>query len=197
MKLLITGFEPFGGEELNPSFEAIKTLSERHEKRLLPVSYKRAAKRLQEEIRSIQPDALLCVGQAGGRSAVTLERFALNAMYAELPDCDGECPHGSPVEKGAPCALETPFPVETLAARIDREIRCKPSYHAGTYVCNATYYTALRSGLPALFVHIPYCEHQLAGKPEQTPYLPLKDSARVLSLLTEWLEEEWTHFPHQ
>ena len=104
MKILITGFSPFGGETINPSYEAVRLLPETVEaqsisKLQLPVTFKGAPALLADKVRALKPDVLLSVGQAGGRPNITLERVAINLMDARIPDNDSYSPEDIPVEK--------------------------------------------------------------------------------------------------
>ena len=160
MRLIVTGFEPFGGAAVNASWEAVRRL-EGVEKHLLPVSFSRAG----AEIRALVatgPDAVLCVGEAGGRSAISVERVALNLMDARIPDNDGAQPVDAPISPGGPAACLATLPTRAIAARLTAAgIPAELSYTAGTYVCNSAFYALMdavaQSGraIPAGFIHVP------------------------------------------
>ena len=112
MRILITGFAPFGGETINPSYEAVRLLPEtigehRITKLELPVTFEGAPALLAEKVRALNPDILISAGQAGGRPNITLERVAINLMDARIPDNDGYSPEDVPVEKDGETAYFT------------------------------------------------------------------------------------------
>ena len=178
--LLITGFEPFGSEPKNPSWEAVNALPDQIgawtlSKLLLPVEFGRAAALAAEAIGSVHPDAVLCVGLAGGRTAVTPEAIGVNMRDASIPDNVGNQPTGVPIDPSGPAAYFSTLPVRKMVDAIQCEgIPAKLSYTAGTYVCNDLLYSLLHklSGTPvcAAFVHIPLERD-----------LPLSDSIRALT----------------
>ncbi|MBQ1820965.1 MAG: pyroglutamyl-peptidase I [Clostridia bacterium] len=184
--LLITGFEPFGTETRNPSWEAVSALPERVGIRtlykcLLPVEFGRAADLLAEAIDRIRPEAVLCVGLAAGRTAVTPEAIGVNVRDASIPDNAGVQPIGEPVVPDGPAAYFSTLPVRRMTEAIQNAgIPAKLSYTAGTYVCNDLLYTLLHrlsgTGIRAAFVHIPLEKD-----------LPLSDSIRALKALIEAL----------
>ena len=182
--LLITGFDPFGGADINPAWEAVKALPdvvEDYELRKLqiPTVFGEAAGNVLDAARKIAPDVILCVGQAGGHSAVTPERIAVNIRDARIPDNRGNQPAGAFVEAEGPAAYFATVPVKEMAAAIAAAgLPGTVSNSAGAFVCNDTLYallhhyhgTATRVG----FVHVPWL-------PEQgSPSLPLKDTVRAL-----------------
>ena len=153
MRIVVTGFEPFGGESVNVSWEAVKGL---HgvEKVLLPVSFRRAVSMIREII-SYHPDAVLCVGEAGGRSRISVERVAVNLMDARIPDLDGYQPVDIKIRQDGPAAFLSTLPTRKLAEGMKN---AELSYTAGTYVCNTVFYAlmdAVRDTIPAGFIHVP------------------------------------------
>ncbi len=192
MKLLLTGFEPFGGETVNPSWQAVCLVPEQIGtvtvvKRCLPTSFARAGTVLTDAIAALRPDAVLCVGQAGGRAAVTPERAALNLDDARIPDNDGACPADAPIVPGGPAAYFATLPVKAMAAAIGAAgVPAAVSNTAGTFVCNHVLYLLLHTlaaqypGVRGGFVHIPYAPEQTRAKPGQ-PALPVADAARALA----------------
>ena len=173
--ILITGFEPFGGETVNASWEAAQKLEGwRHGDtmavaRLLPCAYDASVKKLVEAIETLRPDALLMSGQAARRGVVCVERFAHNLDDATAPDNDGALRRGLRISRGAPEWLEASALVRTIASAInDTGIPARVSRNAGAFVCNHLYFGALqylsdkRSPIPAVFVHLPVT-------PEQAP----------------------------
>jgi pyroglutamyl-peptidase len=173
--ILVTGFEPFGGETVNASWEAAQKLEGwRHgdtvaAARLLPCAYDASVKKLVNAIETLRPDALLMTGQAARRAVVCVERFAHNLDDATAPDNDGALRRGLRISRAAPEWLETMASVRTIARAITGAgIPARVSRHAGGFVCNHLYFGALqylsekRSAIPAVFVHLPVT-------PEQAP----------------------------
>jgi pyroglutamyl-peptidase len=171
----VTGFEPFGGETVNASWEAAQELEGwRHGDfeavaRLLPCAYDSSVTTLIREIEAIRPQALLMTGQAARRSAVCIERFAHNLDDAAAPDNDGDLRRALRISRAAPEWLEATAPVRTIVQAIrEAEIPARASRDAGRFVCNHLYFGALQylsgqgSPIPAVFVHLP-------ATPEQTP----------------------------
>lgn len=177
MKILVTGFAPFGGEERNPSCEAVRCLPDvlpgiQLVKLELPVSFQAAPGALDAALAAHRPDAVLCAGQAGGRPCVTIERVAINLAEARIPDNDGYQPSGEPLVPGAPAAYFATLPVKAMVQNVRAHaLPCNLSYTAGTYVCNAIMYHALHlaavkyPGLQAGFVHVPFADFQTVDKP--------------------------------
>lgn len=165
-KLLITGFEPFGGEEINPSWEAVCRLPEAVggyalTRLRIPVVFGEAAKQVIAAAEELCPDVILCVGQAGGRDAITPELVGINLRHASIPDNSGTQPQDQPIIPGGDCAYFSTLPVRRMAeAMTAAGIRAKVSCSAGAYVCNDVLYTLLahfRDGATRVgFIHIPY-----------------------------------------
>ncbi len=166
-RVLLTSFEPFGGERVNPSMTVVDGVArtwrraERLVTAVLPVSFVAAADALERLLVEHDPDVLVSVGLAGGRTRVGLERVALNLCDARIPDNDGDQPADREVVAGGPLALPTSLPVKA-AARVlaGRGVVVDLSTSAGTFVCNAVFYRGLawstgRAGRRAGFVHVP------------------------------------------
>ncbi|MDO4867110.1 MAG: pyroglutamyl-peptidase I [Clostridia bacterium] len=159
-RIVVTGFEPFGGASVNASWEAVRTL-DGVEKALLPVSFARTDEAIRQ-IAASAPDAVICVGEAGGRSAISVERVAVNLMDARIPDNDGARPVDVPIEPTGPAARFATLPTRRIVECIRKAgLPAELSYSAGTYVCNATFYALMEAlvaaGTPALggFIHVP------------------------------------------
>lgn len=181
-RILFTGFEPFGGEAVNPSWEAVRALPDAVLKRVLPVEYEKSGETLRALIGELGPDLVVCVGQAGGRSAVSIECCALNRDHSEHPDSAGDIRLYRPIDPDGPAARFTELPVAQLVAAVRAAgVPCAPSFHAGTYVCNHVYYRLLSLPVPGLFVHVPYIPAQTVGK--SAPALALPDIARALEII--------------
>ena len=176
MPILITAFSPFGGDALNASQEILNALPEtlggvRLEKRLLPVSFRSAPRLALEAAGRLHPEAIVCLGQAAGRDAVTPERVAVNLMDAAIPDNDGFQPVDEPVIPNAPAAYFSTLPVKAMVEAMQRVgVPARLSDTAGTYVCNALMYAILHQtkDVPCGFIHVPYLTGQGAG---ETPSL--------------------------
>ncbi len=194
-RILVTGFEPFGGETINPSWEAVKLLPERIgdfclKKLCIPVVFGLAADTVWEAAQGYAPDVILCVGQAGGRAAITPEKVGINLREGSLADNAGNLYRETPVVPGAPAAYFSTLPVSRMVQAVkDLEIPAVISYSAGAYVCNDTLYTLLHrySGSPVRvgFIHIPYLPQQ-AG--EKAPSLPLEIMVRGLEAAISAIE---------
>ena len=180
MKILVTGFEPFGSHRSNPSWDAVEALPEEIEgvqivKRKLPVSFRRFSAPLEAAIEEERPDGLICVGLAGGEDKVSVERVGINLMEARIPDNDGFQPFDSPIRPDGDTAYFSTLPVKRMAKAVEsRGIACCVSYSAGTFVCNAALYTGLYLSsrryrfMKCCFIHVPYdetMEEALAGQP--------------------------------
>lgn len=200
-KLLITGFDPFGGESVNPAFEAVRLLPDEIVgfklcKLEIPTEFIRSGVILKDALRAERPDAVLCVGQAGGRTAITPERVAINLMDARIPDNAGYQPVDTPIVPGGPTAYFSTLPVKAIVEQIQSAgLPAAVSNTAGTYVCNSLLYTLLHTavleypGLRGGFLHVPYAAEQLPGKPEGTFAMPLPDIARALTCAIKAIAE--------
>ena len=183
--LLITGFEPFGGEEVNPSWEAVRLLPDtvgnwKVHRLCIPVEYGKAAHTVEAAAMEISADAILCIGQAGGRDAITQEVIGINLREASIADNAGFLAQGYPIVSGEAAAYFSTAPVREIAAAIrSRGIPVKLSYSAGAYVCNDVLYTLLHhfrdSQIPIGFIHVPYLPQQ------GNPSLPLEQISDALS----------------
>lgn len=146
MKVLVTGFEPFGGEGINASLEAVRRLPKRIGAAEivtaeLPTSYARSIPALEAAIARSTPGLVLCVGQAGDRGALCVERVAVNLQDARIPDNDGARPADAPVVAGGPAAYLSTLPVRAAVAALRAaELPAQLSMSAGTFVCNHVFY---------------------------------------------------------
>ena len=189
MKGLGTGFEPFGGEKVNPALEAIKGLpSEIHGAEVswleVPTVFHKSAQVLEEEMSRYQPDFVLCIGQAGGRSSLTPERVAINQDDARIPDNDGNQPIDLPIRPDGASAYFSNLPIKAMVQAIKKEgLPASVSNTAGTFVCNHLMYQALYlvekkfPHVKAGFMHIPYMMEQVVNRPT-TPAMSLVDIRR-------------------
>ncbi|HFZ1898106.1 TPA: pyroglutamyl-peptidase I [Serratia marcescens] len=176
-KVLITGFEPFGGERLNPSWEVVKQLNDmelvgtRIVARQLPCVFGAALEALNAAIDEVQPLMVLAVGQAGGRTDITIERVAINVDDARIPDNQGQQPVDEPIVAGGPAAYFSTLPIKAMVSSMrEAGLPASVSQTAGTYVCNHVMYGLLHrlSGQREVkggFIHIPYLPEQAAAHP--------------------------------
>lgn len=186
MKILITGFEPFGGETINPAYEAVRKLPDRIEgaeiiKKEIPTVFSESTEILEKEIQNSEPDAILCVGQAGGRSCVTVEKVAINLADARIPDNAGDQPVDQKLREDGENAYFATVPVKKIVENIRKHgLPCHISYSAGTFVCNCIMYQALYlsekkyPGISAGFIHVPYLPEQVITKSGSIPFMSLE-----------------------
>ena len=183
-RLLITGFDPFGGQRINPSWAAVNALPDRIGdfelcKLPIPTVFGLAADTVLEQAAQFHPDVILCIGQAGGRDAVTPERIAVNIRDARIPDNRGNRPEGAFAVPDGPAAYFATVPVTDMARAIrEAGIPAAVSNTAGTFVCNDVLYALLHryagTGVAVGFIHVPYL-------PEQgSPALPLDQTVAAL-----------------
>lgn len=201
MKILITGFDPFGGESVNPAFEAVKLLPDAIAgaqiiKLEVPTQFLRAGAVLEAAMEEYQPDVVLCIGQAGGRAAITPEKVAINLMDGRIPDNAGYQPVDVPIQEDGETAYFSTLPVKAMVQKMRAAgIPAALSYTAGTYVCNYLMYTLLYlidKKFPTVrggFVHVPYAMEQAVSKPLDTPSMDLHQIARGLEKAVEAIVE--------
>ena len=190
-KLLITGFEPFGGEKINPSWEAVKLLPEKIgdfeiTKAEIPVVFEKAAETVIAKADELEPNAIICVGQAGGRSGITPEMVAINLRFASIPDNEGNQPKDIPCVQDGENAYFATLPVRKMAEAVsEASVPCSVSYSAGTYVCNDLIYHVLHSykgtETKACFIHVPFIPEQTNDKPS----MELETIAKALEIAIE------------
>ena len=177
MKILVTGFDPFGGEKVNPALEAVKSLpSVIHGAEIrwveIPTVFYQSAEVLEAEIVRYQPDVVLCIGQAGGRAGLTPERVAINQDDARIPDNQGNQPIDTPIRLDGEAAYFSTLPIKAMVQAINEVgLPATVSNTAGTFVCNHLMYQALYladkkfPNMRAGFMHIPYMTEQVVNKP--------------------------------
>ncbi len=197
--ILLTGFEPFGGATINPAWEVARRLdglriagpagqpAARVHARQLPCVFGAALQVLDEALDALQPDLVLALGQAGGRSDLSLERVAINVDDARIPDNAGAQPIDAAVRAGAPAAYFTTLPIKAMVAGLRAAgLPASVSQTAGTFVCNHVFYGLQHalSGRPARsgFMHIPYLPEQVARLATPQPSLPLETLIQGVSL---------------
>jgi len=200
--ILVTGFEPFGGDAVNASGEAVRALAAGWDDpavelvtAILPVSFEGAPIALDRAVRRYRPDAVVCVGEAGGRLAVTPERYAVNDRLARIADNDGRSPTGA-IDEG-PELLASRLDVDRLVAAVRAAgVPAEASEDAGRFVCNAVFRAALTSFEgPAGFVHVPAVRPtgvagvgaETDGRAAEAATVTVDDLARALAAMISTL----------
>ena len=203
-KVLITGFDPFGGETINPAYEAVKLLPDEIAgakiiKKEIPTVFQKGPDAVYEEIQSSKPDYVLCIGQAGGRSQVTPEWVGINFRNARIADNEGNQPLQTSVVENGPEAYFTMLPVFRMVEKMkENGSPASVSYTAGTYVCNDVMYSVLHychtefKGVKGGFMHVPFATEQTVNQPAGTPGMNLKDIAKAIELSVEAILESDT-----
>lgn len=173
MKVLISGFEPFGGDSINPSEQLIKKLQGQTFPFevlgvVLPVSFKESFTILKEQIDQFNPDYVVCTGLAKNRSGITIERIAVNLMEAPIPDNEGYQPSGKSVISDQSDGLFSTLPIEFILEELKKaKIKSSISNTAGTYVCNSLMYNVIsygkECGYKGGFVHLPPTPEMVEG----------------------------------
>lgn len=193
MKVLITGFDPFGGESINPALEAVKMIPENIEgaeviKLEIPTVFRKSLEKIEEKIGEINPDVVISVGQAGGRFGVTPERVAINMDDARIEDNEGNQPIDISIYEDGESAYFSNLPIKAMVKEmVDNGIPASVSNTAGTFVCNHVMYGVLYlvnkkyKNIRAGFIHVPYIPAQVVNKPN-TPSMSINDIAKGLEL---------------
>lgn len=193
--ILVTGFEPFGGEARNPSWEAARAVDGERVggallvARRLPCVVGEVRQALAAAIDEVEPRLVLSLGLAGGRADVSIERVAINVVDARIPDNAGRQPVDEPVIEDGPAAYFSTLPIKALAQALrERGIPASISQSAGTYVCNAAFYGLMhliatrRPALRGGFVHLPYLPEMAARHPG-APSLALDTLAEAIRIM--------------
>lgn len=191
MKVLLTAFEPFGGESLNPAQEAVRLVKDNVAgadivKIDVPVVFNKAGEVVYAAMKKENPDVVLCIGQAGGRFGCTPERVAVNMQDARIPDNDGQQPKDVACFDDGPVAYFTSLPAKKMVNAIkEAGVPASVSYTAGTYVCNDLMYSVLYhidkefKGCKGGFMHVPFLHDQVMAKPN-TPSLSKEDVVKAI-----------------
>lgn len=189
MRILITGFEPFGCEQMNPSFEAIQLLPATIcggaiIKAKIPTVFGKATSIMEQLIEQHQPDIVINVGQAGGRNSISFERIAINIDDAKIPDNEGNQPLDCVIQKNGASAYFTQLPIKAMLRALTEEgIPATVSNTAGTFVCNHIMYQVqylIQTRYPTLqagFIHVPYVLEQKTLSNQAAFFLPLETIA--------------------
>ena len=191
MKILVTGFDPFGGEPTNPAIEAVKRIDDNIEgaeiiKLEIPTVFHKASDVVEAKIKEVNPDVILSVGQAGGRYGICVERVAINQDDARIEDNEGKQPIDVAIrEDGAPAYFST-LPIKAMVEEIKKEnIPASVSNTAGTFVCNHIMYQDLYlaekyGNIKAGFIHVPFLTEQVVDK-KDTASMSLEDIVKGLN----------------
>jgi len=205
MKILITGFEPFGGEKVNPSMEIVKRVSKKTfsdilvNHLILPVSYEKSIIKLGEYYDNHEVDVAIHIGQAGGSATIRVERVAVNLMDSKHPDNDNQLRNDIPIIESGADAYMTKMKVKAIVDFLNnKKIPTTVSYTAGQYICNEVFYYSLycshKNNNPrhALFIHVPFLPKQVAEsnlKKDSLPSMSLELQTRAINLIIENLKE--------
>ena len=193
MKILITGFDPFDGESINPALEAVKKLpdtilDQEIIKIEIPTVFRKSLEKLEENIQKHNPDVVISIGQAGGRFGITPERVAINIDDARIKDNDGNQPIDISIYEDGEAAYFSSLPIKAMVKKLnDNGIPASVSNTAGTFVCNHVMYGILYlidkkyPNIRGGFIHVPYIPSQVTTKPN-TPSMSIDDIAKGLEL---------------
>lgn len=192
MKILITAFDPFGGDKLNPALEAVTRMQSPEGislvKLTVPTIFRQSIETVRTAIKKERPEAVLCVGQAGGRSELTPERVAINIDDARIEDNKGNQPVDQPIFPDGPAAYFSTLPVKAMVREIrEGGLPSSLSNTAGTFVCNHLMYGVLyviQHEFPSMrggFLHVPFIPEQVIDRPG-VPSMSLYDITRGLEL---------------
>ncbi len=177
MKVLVTGFDPFGGESINPAWEAVKVIKDEIAgaeivKMQIPTVVGKSIAKIHDKMVEINPDIVIAVGQAGGRFGVTPERVAINVTDARIPDNEGNQPIDEPIFADGDAAYFSNLPVKAMVQEIKNAgYPSTLSNTAGTYICNHVMYGILyyiQKEFPNVrggFIHVPFAASQVVNKP--------------------------------
>ncbi|MFE7121872.1 pyroglutamyl-peptidase I [Streptomyces sp. NPDC057654] len=194
-RVLLTGFEPFGGEATNPAWDAVRAVADNPPDGVelstacLPCVFGDAVDALRAAVERYDPELVISVGQAGGRTDVTVERVAVNIDDARIPDNTGAQPVDEPIVPGGPVAYFAALPVKACVEAVRAAgLPASVSQTAGTFVCNEVFYALMhlaateRPGLRGGFVHVPFAPGQVTDKLQ--PSLPVSVTAEALRVIT-------------
>lgn len=196
MKILVTGFDPFGGEKINPAIESVKRLPDKILdaeiiKLEIPTVIGKSVDKIREKIKEVEPDGVLSIGQAGGRPDITVERVGINCDDCRIKDNEGNQPIDEKVVEDGPAAYFATIPIKAMVEHIkEGKIPASVSNTAGTFICNhvlygvchikATEYPNMRTG----FIHIPFLPEQVTDK-KNMPSMALETIVKGLELAIE------------
>lgn len=196
MKILVTGFDPFGGEKINPAIESVKKLPDTIAgaeiiKLEIPTVIGKSVDKIKAKIEEVHPDVVLSIGQAGGRPDITVERVGINCDDCRIKDNEGNQPIDEKVAEDGPAAYFSTLPIKAMVKNIqDGGVPASVSNTAGTFICNhvlygvariqATKHPEMRTG----FIHIPFLPEQVVDK-KNMPSMALETIVKGLTLAIE------------
>lgn len=203
MKILLTAFDAFGGESINPALKAVSLVKAPEGVELskleVPTVFGKSVDVVAAAMEREHPDAVVCIGQAGGRKAVTPERVAINLMDAGIADNEGVIPVDLPIVPGGENALFSTLPIKAMVAAIQAAgVPAQLSNSAGTFVCNQLLYGVLnlcKQKFPSTiagFIHVPFLPEQTVSRPEM-PSLPLASMVTALEAALACIAETLSH----
>jgi pyroglutamyl-peptidase len=198
--ILITGFEPFGGSDVNPSAEAVRRLKSTRitgakiTTTILPVASGQASRRMVNALRRVKPDAVVCLGESGKAACITIERLAANLCDYRIADNKGTTVIDEPVINDGPAAYFATLPVRAMSAAIrDIGIPAELSMSAGTFLCNEVMYALLHETVtrgpvvPAGFIHLPQLPEQVVASGRERASMPIETTMKALRAALEAL----------
>lgn len=200
MKILLTAFDPFGNESINPALEAVKLvdvdkIDAEVIKLEVPTVFHKSIDIVADKIREVQPDVVLAVGQAGGRYGITPERVAINEDDARIEDNEGNQPIDVPIKEDGQPAYFATLPIKAMVEAVSAQgIPASVSNSAGTFVCNHLMYGVLYTLAKELpearggFIHVPFIPEQVVNKPNQ-PSMALEDIVKGLEAALQAIVE--------
>ena len=192
MKLLLTAFDPFGGDAINPALEAVKLVADKIGrfdivKLEVPTVFRKSIDTVAKAIEEEKPDVVLCIGQAGGRFEITPERVAINVDDARIKDNEGNQPIDIKIFEDGENAYFTTLPIKAMVETIrEANLPAAVSNTAGTFVCNHLMYGVLYTlakkypHIKGGFTHVPFIPAQVARRTPVAPYMALEDIKRGL-----------------
>ncbi|ABS22324.1 pyroglutamyl-peptidase I [Bacillus cytotoxicus] len=195
--VLLTGFDPFGGEKINPAWEVAKALHEKEGNgykvisKQIPTVFHKSIEQLESYIDEFNPELIICIGQAGGRADITVERVAINVDDARIPDNENYQPIDVPIIEDGPVAYWSTLPIKAIVKKLREEgIPASVSQTAGTFVCNHLFYGLMHrlaiknKSTRGGFVHIPFLPEQASLHANQ-PSMSLSTIIAGIQLLIE------------
>ena len=207
MKILVTGFDPFGGEKINPALETIKLLPNiilgaQIIKLEIPTVVGKSLVKIKKAVEKGNPDVVLSIGQAGGRADISVERIGINVDDCRIPDNDGNQPVDEPIVKDGPAAYFVTLPIKAIVKKLrDNKIPASISNTAGTFICNHVCYgtahlaaerTAAGKPMKSGFIHIPFLPEQVIEKPATIPSMSIDNIVAGITFAIEAIIENNT-----
>ncbi len=199
MKVLISGFEPFGEEEVNPTAEVISSLVAKEikiphglmvDQVLLPVTFKDSFRVLEAKINEFNPDVVICLGVASKRSTIDLESMAVNTIHTTIPDNNGMKLENEVITAGGPHQYLSTLPLQGIEGALQKAgLPVSGSTDAGTYVCNYVFYKLMETNQDTFrlcgFIHVPQSPRKTK---ENAKGLPLSDLFMAIEVILEYID---------